>query len=137
MITHCARDWVFTIGGQLLDEFADGDFFTIDFPGEVSKRTGPSGITVVSCAVDTSADVQVTLEEVSRQNQIMAELFAAQEALGGSYPVRFENVARNMAYMSRAAVIMKRAGVTIGVEAGTREWDMVWEDAKEVYDNPL
>ena len=114
-------------GGRILQGFADGEVITLEPQGDAfSEFVGADGEVTRSKSNNPMWTATIRLSQTSDSNDILMGFFLAdQKSNGGVVPFLMKDNNGRTLVSSEQAYIKRAPNLTMGVETGVREWQIV------------
>ena len=122
-----AKNIVISVGGQIIEGFADGDFLTIETEDLFGDVVGSDGEMARSASNNRSATIGINvLQTVPANDRLSALLKADLESPNGSsiFSLVVRDLEGTSLLVAEKCWVMKYPDITYGREAGSREWSL-------------
>lgn len=131
--SYSAQNVTISIGGQLINGYADGDFCSIVRVSDaVTSVAGSDGSVARARTNDRRHEVKITLLQTSNGNDVLTQLHQADEqSPGGAYTsMVIRDLEGTSLFVMENAWIKKQPDVAFGREVGSREWSLESDDCR-------
>ena len=135
--TYDPKKVLISLGSHSVTGYSDGTFVSIEANGDgISKKVGCDGEVVRSIDPDTSAKVNITVQQTSPTIAFAQRQFDKDRATGdGMFPVLVKDLKGGLIFSAKSAWVVKPPNREFGKESADREIEIdcgeaTWEGEK-------
>ena len=127
--THSLKDWVITLGPNILSGFSEDDALSVEFPNDMFDAVEGADGNDHTRAYNPNwkrANVTITLQDSSASNAaLQAAILLDGLTQVAVLPFAAKNTKTGQGYIGKDAYFQKQPDATVSRTSQTREWQLI------------